>query len=344
MSQPYKHILVIRLSAMGDVAMLVPVLKAMQEQHPEVKLTVLSKPFFEPIFSNLPNVSFYSAQVKTRHKGIAGLYKLYKELKALKIDAVADMHNVLRSNVLKQFFSLSRIPVRQINKGRKEKKALTRAKNKIFKPLQTTHERYADVFRELGFTLQLKKEHILPKPSLTPKITNLLGAEPKKWIGIAPFAAFSGKTYPMHLMKQVVSNLAANNTYKVVLFGGPNDVNKLKQLKQEHNNVLVLAGKTSFKEELILIANLDVMLSMDSGNAHLAAMFGVPTVTLWGVTHPYAGFYPFAQNPNNALLADRTKFPAIPTSVYGNKMPENYDQAMATITPEMVVKKVTDLL
>lgn len=344
MSQPYKHILVIRLSAMGDVAMLVPVLKAMQEQHPEVKLTVLSKPFFEPIFSNLPNVSFYSAQVKTRHKGIAGLYKLYKELKALKIDAVADMHNVLRSNVLKQFFSLSRIPVRQINKGRKEKKALTRAKNKIFKPLQTTHERYADVFRELGFTLQLKKEHILPKPSLTPKITNLLGAEPKKWIGIAPFAAFSGKTYPMHLMKQVVSNLAANNAYKVVLFGGPNDVNKLKQLKQEHNNVLVLAGKTSFKEELILIANLDVMLSMDSGNAHLAAMFGVPTVTLWGVTHPYAGFYPFAQNPNNALLADRTKFPAIPTSVYGNKMPENYDQAMATITPEMVVKKVTDLL
>ena len=59
--------------------------------------------------------------------------------------------------------------------------------------------------------------------------------------------------------------------------------------------MLNIAGKLSFKEELELIRSLDVMVSMDSGNAHLAAMQDVKTITLWGVTHPYAGFAPFHQ-------------------------------------------------
>ena len=83
---------------------------------------------------------------------------------------------------------------------------------------------------------------------------------------------------------------------------------------------------------------------MDSGNAHISAMYGIPTITLWGVTHPYAGFYPFGQNETNALLADREMYPLIPTSVYGNKFPEGYDQVMETISPEMVLKKIAQTI
>jgi ADP-heptose:LPS heptosyltransferase len=94
------------------------------------------------------------------------------------------------------------------------------------------------------------------------------------------------------------------------------------------------------QQELALISNLDVMVSMDSGNAHIAAMLGVKVITIWGATHPYAGFAPFNQPLENALLSDREKYPMLPTSVYGNKIVPGYEEAMRTITREMVVLRV----
>ena len=80
---------------------------------------------------------------------------------------------------------------------------------------------------------------------------------------------------------------------------------------------------------------------MDSGNAHIAAMLGVKVVTLWGATHPFAGFSPFNQPEQNALVSDRILFPKLPTSVYGNKKVEGYEDAMRTITVDAVVKSVS---
>ena len=105
-----------------------------------------------------------------------------------------------------------------------------------------------------------------------------------------------------------------------------------------------LAGKLSLDEELDVISNLNIMVSMDSANAHIAAMLNVEVLTIWGVTHPYAGFYPYNQNINNALLADREKFPEIPTSIYGNKYPEGYEKAIATISPTAIINKVNEIM
>ena len=99
-----------------------------------------------------------------------------------------------------------------------------------------------------------------------------------------------------------------------------------------------MAGKIKFQQELQLISNLDVMLSMDSGNAHIAAMLGVKVITLWGATHPYAGFAPFNQPLQNSLVSDRNLFPKLPTSVYGNKIVEDYNDAMRTITVDSIIK------
>lgn len=340
-----KHLLVIRLSAMGDVAMTIPVLLALQQQHPALKITVLTRSFFTPMFSQLPNTTIYEADVKGKHKGLVGLYRLYKELKALKVDAVADLHKVLRSEILKCYFTFGRIPVVQIDKGRSAKKALTRPQNKQFVPLKSTHQRYADVFQQLGFSTSLERVALLKKEMLSQELQTTLGTAPKKWIGIAPFAAFSGKTYPLRLMEEVITHLAATNRYIIILFGGgKKEKEALSIWEQHYKNTINIAGKFSFKEELSLISQLDLMLAMDSGNAHLAANYGIPTITLWGVTHPYAGFYPFGQDSENALLADRNEFPLIPTSVYGNKFPEGYEKAMESISPNTVISKIEELL
>jgi len=338
------HLLVIRLSAMGDVAMTVPVLIALTQKYPELKLTVLTKAFFTPIFSKIPNVTVYSADVKGKHKGILGLWKLSRELKGLNIDATADLHNVLRSTILKQFFGLSGIPVVQVDKGRAEKKALTREKDKTFLPLRTTHERYATVFNTMGFPIRLENKHALKKEALSEDSRTVLNLSNKKYIGIAPFAAFEGKMYPLELMEKVIYKLQDLGEYQILLFGGGDKERiLLTQWEDKFDNCTNVVGKISFSEELALISNLSVMLSMDSGNGHLAAMYNVPVITLWGVTHPYAGFYPFGQK-GNTIVSDRTKFPKIPTSVYGNKFPPGYEKAMETIAPEQILKKVLETL
>src|SRR5690606_21257569 len=117
------HILVIRLSAMGDVAMTVPVLRVFTQTYPEVKITVLSRPFFKPFFEGIPNLSFLEADVYGEHKRL-GLIKLAKEAKELGIEAVADLHNVIRSQIITKFLKFKGLKTATIDKGRTEKKDL----------------------------------------------------------------------------------------------------------------------------------------------------------------------------------------------------------------------------
>lgn len=339
MSKSPKHILVIRLSAMGDVAMTVPVLRALVEQYPEVKLTVLTRSFFKPFFRDVPHVDVFDVNLKHTYKGFLGLYKLSKALKLLHIDAVADLHNVLRTKILKFFFF--GIKTIQIDKGRAEKKALISGEN--FTQLKTTHQRYVDVFEKLGYPINLSNPKFPQKATLSPKLSLILGNNPKETIGIAPFATYESKMYPLDWMEQVIE--ALSKTHKIILFGGGElEIQKLNMFEAKFENVVNVAGKLNLNEELDVISNLGIMVSMDSGNAHIAAMLGIKVVTLWGVTHPYAGFYPFHQDSANALLSDRTMYPKIPTSVYGNKFPESYKDVMTSIQPETVIKKIKSLL
>lgn len=322
--------------------MTLPVLKALIDQHPKCKVTVLSKSFLEPLFSDIPNVSFHAADVKGKHKGVFGLYKLFRELQRLNITHIADLHNVLRSKILGFFFQFTSVKKARIDKGRTEKKALTREHNKVFKQLKTSIERYFEVFLALGFKVDVNAQPTLSKKRLTPNLEQLAGKKSREWIGIAPFAAHEGKKYPTDLMKEVIQELS--KTYDILLFGGGSkEIEILNQWEKEFDNTQSTAGKISFKEELILIQNLDLMLSMDSGNAHLAALFEVPTVTLWGATHPYAGFAPFKQE-DHCLLPDLKKYPKLPSSVYGNKVITGYENAMRTIAPESVLRKISSLL
>lgn len=333
------HILVIRLSAMGDVAMTVPVLRAFIKQYPDVKLTVLTRDFFKPLFRDLENVTVYPAHVKDRHKGLKGLYKLSREIRSLKCDAIADLHKVLRSKVLKPMLGIRKVAT--INKGRKEKKRLIKGKD--FTPLKTTHQRYADVFNAMGYPVDLSNPSFPEPATLNQNSLNLVGKPNKKRIGIAPFAAHESKMYPLEQMEQVIDKLSEN--YQVLLFGGgKKEIQILSYFENKEKDIISLAGKLSFDEELDVISNLDGMLSMDSGNGHLAAMLGVKTVTIWGVTHPYAGFAPFNQPEDYCLLADRDKYPKVPTSVYGNKFPEGYKNAAGNISVEEIITKITSIL
>ena len=330
---------------MGDVAMTVPVLRALVLQHPETKITVVSRPSFQAFFADIPNVNFFGVDLNQRHKGFFGLLRLFFDLRKLEIDLVADLHNVLRSKVVRILFALSGKKVAATDKGRAEKKALTSLTNKVFAPLKPMAERHVDTFQQLGFSIDITHPKFPEKAVLSEEIISFTGTKNQNWIGIAPFAQYESKVYPQDLMQHVIDALAENKNNHLFLFGGgATEIQKLQQLQNKHDNVIVVAGKLAFEAEIQLISNLDVMLSMDSGNSHIAAMLGVKVITLWGATHPFAGFKPFNQPDAFCLTADRTQYPLLPTSIYGNKKVKGYDEVMRTILPSQVVEKINSNL
>lgn len=343
------HLLVIRFSAFGDVAMTVPVIWSVARQYPQHRFTVLSRESMRPLFSHMPkNVAFRGVNLKDeRYKGPWGMVRLFGELRGeLNFDAVADLHDVLRTKILRTCALLRGIRVASIDKGKSAKRRLTRAKEKVFQPLSSSFENYRKVFTTLS----------LPIPSID--FVSIYGRErgdfsrvqenflprreKEKWVGIAPFAAHQGKIYPLDMMEQVVSILNKEPDMRMFLFGaGEKELSVLRRWASEYSQVVLTEG-LGMERELILMSHLDVMLSMDSANMHLASLVNTPVVSIWGATHPYCGFMGFGQSLENAVQLGLV---CRPCSVFGNKPCLRKDYAcLQGIAPQVVVDKIKSVL
>jgi len=321
---------------MGDVAMTVPVIKAFLNQNPDVSVTFVSRPGFSSFFSDIPRLNYIAADLNTTYKGFPGILKLYADIKTnAPYDAVADLHDNLRTKILRNLFKLSGTAYQNIDKGRAEKKLLTRFPNKVLKPLKRTVERYADVFRNLGFALDLDCQLVKRPSVLTDEIISVTGEKTKPWIGITPFAQYKGKILPVEKMDAVIAALNKQDV-KVFLFGGTAlDEEICLQWEQKYNNVVSVVRRLNMEQELVLINQLNAMLSMDSAGMHLASLRGTPVVSVWGATHHYAGFLGYGQSEDN-IVADSIE--CRPCSVYGNKPCFRKDYAcLYNINPQTIV-------
>ncbi len=339
-------ILVIRFSAIGDVAMTIPVIYSFVVQYPQHQITVLSRNTLAPLFDGLPpNITFHGVDLKGEHAGIMGLEWIYKDLKKEHFDAVADFHDVLRSKYLRIRFRLAGVKVAHLDKGRSGKRKLVRARNKVMEWQKSSFQRYAEVFRNIGYPVKLNFQSLFGKGkgniSCMQPLTGDKGTD--KWIGIAPFAAHVGKIYPLSKQEQVISLLSERKNTKILLFGGgAKEIEVLAKWERQYPNVISTAGKLTLNSELALMSHLDVMLSMDSANMHLASLVNIPVVSIWGATHPYAGFMGWKQLPDNAVQVD---LPCRPCSIFGNKPCWRKDYAcLQGITPEMVVHRIEQVI
>ncbi len=334
-----KKLLVIRFSALGDIAMSVPVLHDLAIQYPDLEITMLSREIARPLFERLPkNVHFIAADLNGRHKGLFGLCRLWRDAHLNDFDYIADFHNVLRTWWLRTECCLHQKKVAKIDKGRRGKKALTRQKNKVLVQQATSFERYAKVLEQLGFPIKtqfVKRDY-----------SNLCERQKpsnKTWIGIAPFAKHLAKVYPLEKMEQVIKALSESENTRVFLFGGgAEESQQIESLCTKYNNVQPAKSQQGLRGELALMGQLDVMLSMDSANMHLASLVGTRVVSIWGGTHPFAGFLGWNQKAEDCIQLDLT---CRPCSVYGNKACIRGDYAcMNSITPEQMITKLTSYL
>lgn len=339
-----QRVLVIRLSAIGDVAMTIPSIWSVTQHNPGVRVTLVSQGFARDIAGQVPGVQFIEADTKKRHRGIVGLFRLFNDLKRTgPYDAVADLHDVIRSKVVRYLFGLTGVRVAKIDKGRKEKRALCQRGNKQIAPLKTTFERYADVFRKLNLTVDNGFDYLFRSAALPQELLADLGQRAGSWVGIAPFAKHRGKIYPLEQMERVLEVLSHRRATKVILIGGGGSEKELlEEWAAKYPNTVSIARRYSIADELRIISNLDALICMDSANMHFASLVNTPVISIWGATHPYAGFYGWEQNPGNAVQVDLA---CRPCSVYGNKPCFRKDYAcLGQISPEQILSRVAPLL
>jgi ADP-heptose:LPS heptosyltransferase len=146
-------------------------------------------------------------------------------------------------------------------------------------------------------------------------------------------------------MEQIVAHLATQPNTTVFLFGGgKNEQKTLNAWSSKHPQTIAVAGKLNLDRELILLSQLDLMLSMDSANMHLASLVDVPVISIWGATHPYVGFYGYRQTPHNAI---QFPLPCRPCSVYGARpcrINPDKPPCIHQITPQTIIRKIENTI
>lgn len=334
-----------RFSALGDVAMVSPLIHSYLNKYKDLQIVFLSKPFHRPLFSEHDRFTFWSADVQKEYRGILGLFRLFSTLRKERFDAVIDLHSSLRSRIIGLFFKISGHKVYQIDKGRAEKKQLIQGGAKHSKPLIHTMQRYMRVFEDAGISGVSMKNILLPYPGKSSsRIEKLLGEKSQKWIGIAPFAAHTSKEWSYQKIADVAAKLRLKGI-KILWFGaGSIEIKTLQNKFFEPTTDLLIAGNFRLPEELYLMQHLDLMISMDSANMHMASICGTKVVSIWGPTHPFSGFGPL-NNDEGIVQAD---LDCRPCTIYG-KLKTAADkqcakESMEKISVDQVLDKIDHLL
>ena len=320
--------------------MTVPVVKALAVARPDIHIIMVSRPFAKAFYEGLaPNVEFVGMDLKDkRYKGMGGLEHVYHDLRALNPDMVADLHDVLRTKYARLRFRMAGIPVSCIDKNRAARKEITRQENKILQQQTTAFGKYEAVFSRLGFSFTVPDEAPL-RPGEPP--VDVRGMA----IGVAPFAAHDGKIYPVDKTETVMRLLRQKHPeLSIYLFGGgKRDKAQFGTWCSMGDNIFY-AGDfcKDMGEELALMRRMKCMVTMDSGNMHLASLVGTPVISVWGATHPYAGFMGWGQKEEDIV---QVQLPCRPCSIYGNKPCMRGDYACLNgIRPEDIVQRVEKYL
>jgi len=336
---PLHKLLIIRLSALGDICMTLPVIDSACRAYPNVEFTLLTSKVGAIVANSVlecPNFKVFSIN-KRDYNGISGLNRLYDELKALDFDAVADLHDVLRTKWIDLRFKMAGKRVETIHKGRSEKKALVA--HAISRQLTTSFERYREVFSRLGMSFALDYDSLSVRNRLIADNEASTAAN-RHAIGIAPFAQHQGKIYPVSRMREVIDQLLLrDHTLKIYLFGGRDEQSVLDVWASDHpDRVVNLAGYQSIDADLARMAQLRLLVSMDSANMHLASLVGLRCLSIWGATHRYAGFLGYGQQESDCI---ELPLSCRPCSVYGNKPCHQGDYpCLNGLRPEMVAQRI----
>ena len=312
------RVLITCFSSISNVAAIVPQLYGLTCDYPEHEFVVLSRSFLRPLFDKLNNVTFVGGDIRGAHKTPIGVFRLFKELKALRPDVVLDMQRSWRTKMIARLFMLSGTKTLAIGFASGEQKKLIKKGAKKYHPIPTIFDRQARLYAKIRLKVNDSFEKLYePSADQVAKITELYGEKQGRWIGIAPFSIARGKTLPFRKMKNIIAHFDKKPDTKIFLFGAGEMENELLSDWQSlYENVYAVHTSLQLDDELALMNQLDLMVSMDSANMHLASLMAVPVVSVWGATHQYSGFLGWKQSAENCVGVD---FSCRPCTAHSDK-------------------------
>ena len=317
--------------------MTVPVISILRSTHPEIKITLLTTKFFSTLYNQIPEINFLYFEPK--HKTLQGLFGLSRKINKINPDFIIDLHDVLRTKILRLFLINKFGHTVVVNKGRKEKKLLIRGIKS--EPLKLMHRRYAETFEALNIKINIDDFSYYKKIKITNH--NYAFSSNDKLIGIAPFARHQCKEYSINNIINFIDSL--DKSWQILIFGAPGiEEQKIIKLCNNKSNRHVISSNYNLEQQMAIMSNLDVMISMDSANGHIASLFGIDVITIWGATHPNSGYGPLNQPKENSIVPDLNKFPDLPVTIYGSDCPADYAEAINTIKCERILERLNKII
>ena len=341
-NKPLRNVLVMRLSVLGNVAMTIPVLYPVCKANPDTRFIMLTKMWPATMFHDRPaNLKVVDFDVKGNHSGLFGLLKLSAQLyKLYDIDAVADLHNVSGTWVIDAYMRMRGAKIARMDREKPKRKALVTHKSN--EPVTPIHERYRNVFMQLGFEAPDTFTHLYDGRDWPVSPIVMEKKEGQRWIAISPFSSHENKTYPLEKMEQVIAELTKHENYWVFLMGGGKQEKiALRRIARKYKNVVSMAEiKHKFIDEYALFAKCDLMLTMESANMHLASLVDLQAMTIWGPTSPACGYLGYNQIVEDDIQLDMD---CRPCSITGDKQCKFKDyRCLKNIDPMDIVRRVVE--
>lgn len=316
-----KTYIIIRLSALGDVAMTLPALYSAADDHPGDQFVLVTQYFMSRLVID-PPLNLTTLPFLQDHDGTSlGTISFTKKLHHLYPDAVVvDLNNTLRTKSIGLALKAMGHKLFSLSVPKRERRRLLAARKEAIVPPELYLPRMTDLY-----VLTLKKADInmLSKGRL---VIGRTSCPTRVSIGIAPHAQYKGKMILEEQIIELIDGLAERfPDSDLILYGAAGtEARKNRKLVQLRPDTVRLTSAQGLAEEVEEIAQLDCMVSMDSANQHIAAMVGTPVISIWGATHPAAGYIPFRTPLANCIGVD---IECRPCSILGNKSCHRGDYA-----------------
>jgi lipopolysaccharide heptosyltransferase I len=293
------NILIIKLSAIGDVVQTLPALEALKRTYPDSEVTWAVEEAAADILEGHPLINRLLVSRRkswtrmlrnplTFFQGFGGIVRFFSELRSTRYDIAIDFQGLFKSGIL---IGLARAQ-RKIGFDRTRELSYLFLNERLpaYDIEKHALERYLDVARYLGAkdpspacTLPIEREISRIKQRIG-------GLKPagKPLVAINPVARWKTKLWSEQKFAELADRLISERNAVVIFTGsredGPVNARILAMMKQ---NAVSLAGETTLKELAALASLCTVFITTDTGPMHLAAAAGARVVALFGPTAPW---------------------------------------------------------
>jgi ADP-heptose:LPS heptosyltransferase len=281
--------LIIRFSSIGDIVLTTPVIRCLHTQVEDAEIHFLTKKQFEPVLKANPFI----------HKLWLledNLSTLLDELEDAQTDYIIDLHNNLRTGIVKKRLKLASFSFNKINLQKwlivNLKIDRLPQKHIVDRYLETT--RIFDVKNDgAGLDYFISEED----KNLPLEIEKRI---PERFVSLVIGAQHTTKKMPSEIIAQLCDLIKM----PVVILGGPGDMEESAKITElsNHTKLIDTCGKLSLNQSAELIRRSDAVLSHDTGLMHIAAAFKKLVFSLWGNTIPEFGMYPYLPDKGSKIF------------------------------------------